>query len=125
MRRVIVACTLVQGCYRKQIRYVVYALALSIPVALAEPLAKQEGDASYYAGRKTADGNKNTAASPNLPQGTHATVTNKKNGKSVDVEINDRGPSRDGRIIDLSKPAAKQLDMTRDGIAPVVVEPKR
>jgi rare lipoprotein A len=106
-------------------RYVVAALALSIPAALAEPAAKQQGDASYYPGRKTSGENKNTAASPNLPLGAHATVTNEKNGRSVDVEINDRGPSKDGRIIDLSKSAAKQLDMTRDGVAPVVVEPKR
>jgi rare lipoprotein A (peptidoglycan hydrolase) len=68
-------------------RYLVVALVISIPVALAEPAAQQQGDASYYPGRKTAGDNKNTAASPNLPLGMHATVTNEKNGKSVDVEI--------------------------------------
>lgn len=97
----------------------------------AEPLLSQQGEASYYGdkfqGKKTATGetfdkNKLTAASPDLPLGTRATVTNQENGKSVDVKINDRGPYADGRIIDLSQKAADKLDMKEQGVAPVKVE---
>ena len=96
-----------------------------------EPVLQQQGEASYYAdkfhGRKTATGetfsqNKLTAASRDLPLGTHVTVTNQENGKSVDVKVNDRGPYVDGRVIDLSKKAAEKLDMKDDGVAPVTVE---
>ncbi len=101
------------------------------PTQDQEPVVKQQGQASYYGdqfhGRKTATGeifneNKLTAASPDLPLGTRATVTNEANGKSVDVKINDRGPYVDGRIIDLSKGAATKLDMKKAGVAPVTVE---
>ena len=90
-----------------------------------------EGEASYYGGkfhgRKTANGeifdqNKMTAASKELPLGSKATVTNEETGKSVDVKINDRGPYVDGRVLDLSKGAAKKLDMIDDGTAPVTIE---
>ncbi|HYI69706.1 MAG TPA: septal ring lytic transglycosylase RlpA family protein, partial [Skermanella sp.] len=57
-----------------------------------------------------------------LPLGSKATVTNEETGKSVDVKINDRGPYVDGRVIDLSKGAAKKLDMIDDGTAPVKIE---
>jgi rare lipoprotein A len=96
-----------------------------------EPVLQQQGDASYYAdsfhGKKTATGetfsqNKMTAASRDLPLGTHVTVTNQENGKSVDVKVNDRGPYVDGRVIDLSKKAAEKLDMKHEGVAPVTVE---
>ena len=50
------------------------------------------------------------------------TVTNLENGQSVQVEINDRGPYIGGRIIDLSKAAARQLGMIHDGVVPVRVE---
>jgi rare lipoprotein A len=63
-----------------------------------------------------------TAAHPTLPLGTNATVTNLETGDSVDVKINDRGPYAKGRDIDLSKGAAKELGMTKDGIAPVKIE---
>jgi rare lipoprotein A len=49
-------------------------------------------------------------------------VTNDETGKSVDVKINDRGPYVDGRVLDLSKGAAKKLDMIDDGTAPVTIE---
>lgn len=86
------------------------------------------GQASYYAnkfnGRKTASGqifsnSKLTAAHRSLPFGTRITVTNKKNGKSVVVTINDRGPFARGRVLDLSKAAASQIGMVRSGHAPV------
>jgi len=91
----------------------------------------QTGMASYYAdkfeGRKTASGeiflqDKFTAAHRTLPFGTKLKVTNLSNGKSVVVIINDRGPFSDDRIIDLSKAAAKQLDMIKSGEIPVKIE---
>lgn len=91
----------------------------------------EHGEASWYGprfhGRKTASGvrfdqNKLTAAHRNLPLGSEVTVTNLENGQSVQVEINDRGPYIDGRIIDLSKAAARQLGMIHDGVVPVKVE---
>jgi rare lipoprotein A len=92
----------------------------------------RKGKASYYArsfaGKKMADGtpmnpNANIAASRTLPLGTKAQVTNLENGRSAVVEIRDRGPYVDGRIVDLSPKVAKKLQMVDDGVAPVVVEP--
>lgn len=62
-----------------------------------------------------------TAASPNLPLPTFARVTNLKNGRSIIVKINDRGPFAPNRIIDLSYVAAKKLDMLAKGTAKVRV----
>jgi len=92
----------------------------------------QRGMASYYgphhAGKRTASGkpmrpSSLTAASPNLPLGTKAKVTNRHTGKSVNVTVNDRGPYAKGRIIDLSARAAEVLDMKQAGVVPVEVEP--
>ncbi|HEX2260518.1 MAG TPA: septal ring lytic transglycosylase RlpA family protein, partial [Candidatus Binatia bacterium] len=94
---------------------------------------EQTGEASSYGqgfqGKTTAAGEKFdkndlTAAHPTLPLGTKAKVTNLKTGKSVDVRINDRGPYVKGRDIDVSHGAAKKLDMTKSGIAPVKIEAK-
>lgn len=83
------------------------------------------GIISYYgeefAGRKTASGaifdpNKYTCASRTLPFGTILEVMNTKNGKYVVVMVNDRGPFIEGRILDISKKSAQELDMIRDGI---------
>jgi rare lipoprotein A len=63
-----------------------------------------------------------TAAHKTLPLGSKAKVTNLKNGKSVEVEINDRGPYVEGRIIDLSKAAARALGIVDHGVARVRVE---
>jgi rare lipoprotein A len=88
----------------------------------------QQGKASYYAdkfkGRRTASGekfrqHKRTAASLTIPLGTKVRVTNLENGKSVKVRINDRGPYVKGRILDLSKKAARRIDMLREGVVPV------
>lgn len=88
------------------------------------------GLASYYApkfhGRKTASGERYdkhelTAAHRRLPFGTIVHVVNLRNGKSVDVRINDRGPFIRGRIIDLSYAAAKQVGMLRDGVVKVSI----
>ncbi len=84
------------------------------------------GKASYYAfkfhGRTTANGEKMdnnalTCAHRTLPFGAMLEVKNKKNGKSVIVRCNDRGPFSGTRVIDLSYEAAKQLDMITQGIA--------
>ena len=92
---------------------------------------KQKGVASYYAdrfhGRKTASGKRYnegalTAAHKTLPLGTKVRVTNLRNGETVDVEINDRGPFVKGRVIDLSKEAARELHMVGAGLAQVRVE---
>lgn len=95
---------------------------------------KQRGKASYYSdefdGRKTASGaifrqNKRTAASKTLPFGTKVKVVNVDNGKTVRVRINDRGPFVAGRIIDLSKKAARKLGMLQQGVANVEIKYKQ
>ncbi|WP_346317073.1 septal ring lytic transglycosylase RlpA family protein [Chitinophaga sp. YIM B06452] len=94
----------------------------------------QAGKASYYAdkfqGRKTANGetfrqNRMTAAHQTLPFGTKVKVTNLANGKTVKVRVNDRGPFVAGRIIDLSKKAARKLGMTQAGVANVKIKYKK
>ncbi|HYI70706.1 MAG TPA: septal ring lytic transglycosylase RlpA family protein [Skermanella sp.] len=92
---------------------------------------RQVGTASWYGpgfnGKKTASGkrfdqNKLTAAHRSLPLDTVVKVTNLDNGKAVKVEINDRGPYSGKRVIDLSRAAARKLDMTDDGTARVRIE---
>jgi rare lipoprotein A len=89
------------------------------------------GEASWYGpgfhGKKTASGEiydqgKLTAAHRTFPLGSRAKVTHLENGRSVEVEINDRGPYANGRIIDLSRAAAKVLGIVEDGTAAVRVE---
>jgi rare lipoprotein A len=63
-----------------------------------------------------------TAAHRTLPLGTRVRVTNTRNGKSVVVRINDRGPYGNHRIIDLSEAAARRLDMIDAGVVPVELE---
>ena len=63
-----------------------------------------------------------TAAHRTLPMGTKVRVTNKANGKSVVVRINDRGPFAKGRIIDISRGAAEKISMVRSGTARVTIE---
>ena len=82
------------------------------------------GLASHYshAGRKTASGERAnprgmTAAHRSLPFGTRVKVTNKRNGRSVVVRINDRGPFVRGRVIDLTTAAARAIGFS--GTAPV------
>jgi rare lipoprotein A len=87
------------------------------------------GDVSYYAnslaGNRTANGErydprKLTAASRHLPFGTRLRVTRLDNGKSVEVRVNDRGPfGHRRRILDLSRAAAKELDMLERGTVEV------
>jgi rare lipoprotein A len=60
-----------------------------------------------------------TAAHRTLPFNTVVKVSNQENGKDIDVRINDRGPFVDGRVIDLSLKAAREIDMVRSGVARV------
>jgi rare lipoprotein A len=62
-----------------------------------------------------------TAAHPELPFGTEVVVTRPDTGVEVTVVINDRGPFVKGRIIDLSKRAARELGMINRGVAPVMI----
>lgn len=105
-------------------------------VAKAEPKAAavrpiKGGEASYYgrgfAGRPTANGEtfnpaEMTAAHRTLPFGTRVRVTNKDNGNTVVVRINDRGPYAHDRVIDLSQGAAKKIGMVATGTADVKLE---
>jgi peptidoglycan lytic transglycosylase len=86
------------------------------------------GMASYYwEGQQTASGARFnpdglTAAHRSLPFGTRVRVTNQSNGQSVVVTINDRGPFVGGRVIDLSRGAARAINMTGAGVARVSLE---
>lgn len=96
--------------------------------AIRDPV--QKGMASWYGreeqGRLTASGetfdrHKLTAAHRHLPFNTVVRVTNRLNGRSVQVRINDRGPYRGSRVLDLSEAAADSLDMKKTGVAPVEI----
>ena len=110
-------------------------LASSAGLARAEEpdaaTLRLSGTASWYGpgfhGRTTANGEQYdmfglTAAHRSLPFGTKVRVTNRKNGKSVVVRINDRGPYVGRRVIDLSHGAAQAVSMTEAGIAPVKLD---
>jgi len=90
-----------------------------------------KGYASYYGKkfhkRRTASGEiysiyRYTAAHRYLPFGTVLSVKNLKNGRSVKVVVNDRGPFVRGRVLDLSYAAAKKIGMLRDGVVPVIAK---
>lgn len=109
----------------------VVALMLAGPVSAEELEAGTDlgsGTASYFsseiAGNRTANGERCdpdtlTAAHRTAPFGSRMRVTNLATGKSVIVRINDRGPFRAGRIIDLSHAAAREIGMHRTGTAKV------
>ena len=106
-------------------RLVLALLALLVPATAA---FAQTGSASWYAldGNRTASGERMnsalmTAAHRTLPMGSKIKVTNLHNGKSVVVRINDRGPFAKGRILDVSKGAAKQLGFLGRGHAKVTI----
>ena len=101
------------------------------PKTQKQPIFEQKGKASWYGpgfhGKETASGetynqNKLTAAHRTLPLGTEVEVTNLKSGKSVKVEINDRGPYVGNRVIDLSRAAAQEIGMKEKGLATVKIE---
>lgn len=104
---------------------------LSHEFSLASVRTSLSGFASWYGpgfhGNRSASGeiyNQNalTAAHRSLPFGTKVRVTNRRNGHSVVVRINDRGPYIQGRIIDLSAAAAQILGVMQTGVAPVRLE---
>ncbi len=109
----IVCCLVVAGC-----------------ATWTEP-QEQIGEASWYGpgfhGRKTANGevfdmHARTAAHRTLPFGALVRVTRLDTGASTVVRINDRGPFKPGRVIDLSNGAARDIDMVRDGVARVRID---
>lgn len=120
---ILLLCILAVACHRKTIP--------ENTLAGSGRIHTEMGYASYYAdkfeGRKTASGeafhqSAFTAAHKHLPFGTQVRVINLANQKSVIVRINDRGPFVKGRVIDLSKNAAKSLDMLRNGVVKVKIE---
>ena len=115
--------------YNKPVFYLL-SLVVLICFFTSCKTVEEQGRASYYAdkfqGRKTASGarfsqHKRTAAHRTLPFGTRVTVINQDNGKRVHVRVNDRGPFVEGRMIDLSKKAARKLGMLQRGVANVEI----
>lgn len=113
------------------IKKIIINVCLLLVFLVYSNASAESGHASYYGpgfhGKKTASGerfdvNSLTAAHKTLGFGTYVRVTNLKNGKSVIVKINDRGPFIRGRVIDLSTKAAKVIDMIGSGTALVKIE---
>ena len=107
------------------------ASTISLLTSVVLLTVTQEGLASFYGkefdGRKTSNGevfhkDDLTAAHRTYPFGTKLKVTNLKNGSQVEVRINDRGPVKPERIIDLSYGAAKVIGLDRMGLARVRLE---
>lgn len=94
-----------------------------VPPAV-QPACIQRGDATWYGGaaRGRTSRDELTAAHRSLPMGTLVHVTAVDTGQSVVVKINDRGPFARGRVIDLSKSAATQLGIRRQGVTEVRLE---
>jgi rare lipoprotein A len=112
------------------VRFIAAVCGVVTMLALSPSASAQSGIASVYAraGAKTASGERAapgalTAAHRTLLFGTRVRVTNRRNGRSVVVRINDRGPFVKGRIIDLSPAAARVLGIS--GLAPVTVDVMR
>lgn len=120
-------------------RTLIFSLALSLFTcswlvlsSFAQGASTEElGKAGYYAnalhGRNTASGEKYnkealTCAHKSLPFGTKVRVTRLDNNKSVIVKVNDRGPYIEGYIVDVSRRAAEELGMIRDGVVKVKIE---
>src|SRR6476660_8846767 len=108
-----------------------YTVADRVYVPEEDPNYREEGMASWYGddfhGRLTANGevfdmNSLTAAHPTLPIPSYARVTNLRNGKSLIVRVNDRGPYHGNRLIDVSNKAAELLEFKSNGVARVRVE---
>jgi rare lipoprotein A len=108
-----------------------YTVAGRVYVPEEDPNYRAEGMASWYGddfhGRLTANGEifdmtSLTAAHPTLPIPSYARVTNVRNGKSLIVRVNDRGPYHGNRLIDVSNKAAELLEFKANGVAKVRVE---
>jgi len=116
--------------WRNALYFSAFSLVLSACGA-SKSTFTQSGQGSYYAdkfdGRATASGvpyrpGQLTAAHNTLPFGTRLKVTNTRNGHSVKVVVNDRGPHAKGRIVDVSKRAARKLDIVDAGVAPMKIK---
>jgi len=103
-------------------------LPLFLMIGCAHRTHREAGKASWYGpgfrGKPTASGErfvprKKTAAHRTLPFGSVVRVTRTDTGQSVRVVVNDRGPYVAGRVVDLSKGAARRIDMLDDGVVPV------
>jgi rare lipoprotein A len=110
-----------QSMICSKLSFAVALLSIAIRSAHAE-----SGMAAFYSGGRTASGEVtgprgHTAAHRTLPFGTRVLVTNIRNGKTAIVRITDRGPYGRGRIIDVSRAAARELDMIDSGTATVSV----
>jgi len=123
---------IVAGCGAGSPRFTSRERPEPAPPSAGPPAASQmAGVASYYAdefnGRVTASGevynmDDMTAAHRTLPFGTKVRVTSIDTGRSVVVRINDRGPFKDDRVIDLSLEAARQLGLIAAGTGRVVLQ---
>ncbi len=111
-----------KGYVMKRIIVAAVAAFMALPMSAEAGVV---GMASYYkSGRLTANGERfnphgMTAAHRKLKFGTKVRVTNLRNGKSVVVRINDRGPFIRGRVIDLSLGAAKVIGLTKSGVSKI------
>lgn len=118
----------------KHLRHICLSAGILLCLCSCARKITETGKASYYAdkfeGRRTASGeifrqNNMTAAHRTLAFGTKVKVINLANGRSVKVRINDRGPYAQGRVIDLSKKAARKLGIISTGVAPVEIQYKK
>jgi rare lipoprotein A len=114
--------------------YIFSLLTLLISFTSCAKYITETGNASYYADKfvhkpmangKKFSQHKLTAAHKTLPLGTKVTVINLTNHKRVKVRITDRGPFVQGRIIDLSKKAAKRINMIDEGVIQVELKYKK
>jgi rare lipoprotein A len=119
------------GCLGTGMLVAVLISCVSRPALVRKQAYEAVGLASYYGrefqGRRTASGERYnmydlTAAHPVLKFGSRVEVTNLKNGRKVRVRINDRGPFKNGRIIDLSYAAAKKIGMLSRGVVKVRIK---
>ena len=119
------------SCFHQTIKKGLVLLPAGLLLFSCSQKFTDSGNASYYsdklAGNKMANGQKyrpykKTAAHKTLPFGTKVKVTNTKTGESVKVTITDRGPYSKGRIIDLSRKAARKIDMLDAGVVPVKIK---
>jgi rare lipoprotein A len=108
-----------------------YTIAGKTYVPTERPAQSQSGLASYYGGafhgRRTANGevydmNSVSAAHPTLPLPSYVRVTNTRNGRSIIVRVNDRGPFHSSRVMDVSSRVAEALDFKRFGTAPIKID---
>ena len=108
-----------------------YTIAGKTYVPTERPSQSQTGMASYYGGafhgRRTANGevydmNSVSAAHPTMPLPSYVRVTNTRNGRSIIVRVNDRGPFHSTRVMDVSARVAEALDFKRFGTAPIKID---